>query len=47
MKNRRFALATHDKFFLAIEASDPKYSETETRKLLETIGGAHIEMVEE
>jgi len=47
LKNRRFALATHDRFFLVIESSDPKYSETETRKLLETLGSSHIELVEE
>jgi len=45
--NKRFALATRDKFFLAIGATDPKFSETETRKLLEEIGGAHIELVED
>jgi hypothetical protein len=38
LKNRRFALATHDKFFVVIEAADPKYRETETRKLLEDAG---------
>ena len=43
----RFALVTRDKFFLVIGASDPKFSETETRKLLESIGGAHIELVED
>jgi hypothetical protein len=47
LKHRRFALATHDRFFLVIETGDPKYSETETRKLLESLGSAHIEMVEE
>jgi hypothetical protein len=47
LKNRRFALATHDKLFLVIETADPKYSETETRKLLESLGSRHIEMVEE
>ena len=26
---------------------DEKFSETETRKLLESIGGAHIEIVED
>jgi hypothetical protein len=47
LKHKRFALATHDKFFLVIETSDPKYSQTETRKLLESLGSPRIEMVEE
>ena len=46
-KHRRFALATHDRFFVVIETDDPKFSETETRKLLEAAGSKHIEMVEE
>src|SRR5689334_24145174 len=33
LKNRRFALATHDRFFIVVETGDPKYSESETRKL--------------
>jgi hypothetical protein len=47
LKNQRFALATHDRFFVVIETSDPKYSETETRRLLEGLGSKHIEVVEE
>ena len=47
LKNRRFALATHDRFFVVIETTDPKYSEMETRRLLETLGSKHIEVVEE
>ncbi len=47
LKNRRFALATHDRFYVVIETSDPKYSETETRRLLESLGSRHIELVEE
>lgn len=43
----RFALASRDKFSLLIGATDPKFSETETRKLLEAIGGAHIEIIED
>jgi hypothetical protein len=30
-----------------IECDDPKYSETETRKLFETAGSRHIELVED
>lgn len=47
LKHKRFALATHDKFFVVIETADPKYSETETRKLLEAAGSKRIEMVED
>lgn len=46
-KHKRFALATHDKYFLVIETSDPRYSEVETRKLLEASGKPRIEMVED
>jgi hypothetical protein len=47
LKHRRFALATHDKFYIVIETADPKYSDTETRKLLENAGSKLIEVVEE
>ena len=47
LKHKRFALATHDKFFIVIETEDPKYSPTETRKLLENAGSKLIEVVEE
>jgi hypothetical protein len=47
LKNKRFALATHDRFFVMIETTDPKYSEVETRKLLEQAGSKYIELVED
>lgn len=47
LKNTRFALATHDKYFVVIETTDPKYSESDIRKLLEQAGSKHIELVEE
>jgi hypothetical protein len=47
LKNPRFALATHDRFYVVIEASDVKFSETGTRQLLESLGSKHIELVEE
>jgi hypothetical protein len=47
LKNRRFKQVTHDKFYIVIETDDPKYSEAETRKLLEAAGSRQIELVEE
>ena len=47
LKHPRFSNVTHDRFFIVIECADPKYSETETRKLLESAGSRHIEVVEE
>jgi hypothetical protein len=44
---KRFELVSRDKFFLVIGSLDPKFSETETRKLLAEIGGTHIDMVED
>jgi len=46
-KNNRFALVSRDRFFLVIEMSDPKFSETETRALLESAGSTHIELAVE
>jgi hypothetical protein len=47
LKHQRFALATHDRFFIVIESDDPKYSETETRQLLAAAGSRQIEEVKE
>lgn len=43
--SERFKAATHDRFFIVIEADDPKFSEEGTRKLLERAGSRHIETV--
>jgi hypothetical protein len=45
--SERFKLVSRDKFFLLVGALDEKFSEIETRKLLESIGGAHIEIIED
>lgn len=45
--SRQFHRATDDAFFIAIEARDPKFSPDATRAMLEDIGGANIELVEE
>lgn len=47
LKHKRFALATHDRFFLVIETGDPNYREADTRRLLESAGSKRIEMVED
>jgi hypothetical protein len=48
LANRTFCQgATHDKFIVVIETSDPRYSQVETRELLERTGCKHIEYVEE
>jgi hypothetical protein len=46
-KKKRFELVSRDKFFLVIGSGDLKFSETGTRKLLEELGGTHIELVED
>ena len=43
----RFKNVTHDKFYLCIESTDPKFDDAQTRKLLESVGGKHIEEVRE
>ena len=43
----RFRAATDDKFFISIEAGDPKFDVERTRTLLESTHAAHVEMIEE
>ncbi len=38
----QFGLATQTKFFLCIEASDPKFGKDETRKFLENLGAREV-----
>ena len=46
-EKKRFELVSRDKFYLVIGALDPKFSEDGTCKLLEELGGGHIELVED
>jgi hypothetical protein len=42
----RFALATRDRFFLCIEATDPRFDPQATRKFLEGLGAKEVSDVE-
>ena len=45
--SERFARATQDRFFLAVESEDPKYAEADTRQFLESLPGVkHVELIE-
>ena len=41
-----FALATRDRFFLVIEANDPRFSHAETAQFLNTVGAKNVSDVE-
>ncbi len=43
----RFAKVTDDKFFIVIEACDPKFSELETPDFLKSLGAGAVEMIHE
>ena len=43
----RFRAASDDKFFISIEAEDPKFDVDKTRELLEKAHASHVEIVEE
>ncbi len=45
--SHRFKRVTDDKFFVAIEAEDPKFSEAGTREFLSSLGPSAIETVED
>lgn len=38
---------TDDRFFLSVEAADPMFDAERTVQLLESLGGSHVELVEE
>lgn len=43
---KRFHLASQDRFFLAIEAADPRFDPRETRRLLESLNAREVVDVE-
>jgi hypothetical protein len=45
MQHPRFDRATDDKFFISIEARDPKFDRNSTRELLAKLGLKDIEEV--
>jgi len=45
--SERFRAATIDRFFISIEAEDPKFDVVKTRELLEGTHAAHVEVIEE
>jgi hypothetical protein len=47
MNYSRFAAATDDRFLLVIESTDPKFDRERSRKFLESIGAANVEVLEE
>ncbi|MCR9215749.1 MAG: DUF3341 domain-containing protein [Phycisphaerales bacterium] len=46
-KKDRFLRVSDDRLVIAIEAKDPKFDQSETKAFLESVGGNHIELVEE
>lgn len=46
-KSDRFLRVSDDRLIIAVEAKDPKFDQHDTRAFLESIGGTHIELVEE
>lgn len=45
--SERFERFSDDRFFISIEAKDPKWNETETVAFLEGLGSSHVELVED
>lgn len=43
----RFLRVSDDRFIVCVEAADPKFDPQQTRRLLESLGGKHIDLVEE
>lgn len=46
-RSSRFRRVTTDRFYISVEAADPKFDPERTRELLDSLGGAPAEAVEE
>lgn len=46
-KHPRFTLVTHDRFFLVIETTDPKFSPVQTRQFMEALHPVMLEEVKD
>ncbi|HEX6851911.1 MAG TPA: DUF3341 domain-containing protein [Candidatus Polarisedimenticolaceae bacterium] len=47
LRNARFKRTTDDRFFISIEATDPRFDVEATEKLLRDAGSLHVEWIEE
>ena len=45
--SRRFRRATADRFFISVEAVDPKFDAANTREFLATLGGSDVERIKD
>jgi len=46
-RSRRFKRVTNDRFFIGIEAADPRFDREKTEALLKQLGSSHIEWLED
>ena len=46
-RSERFRRATDDRFFIVVEASDPKFDSNSTPAFLESLGGIAVEAIED
>lgn len=45
--SKQFKNFSDDKFFICIEARDPKFSKDDTEDILKSVGGKNIELIED
>ena len=45
--SKQFKQFSDDKFFICIEARDPKFSKDDTEEILKSVGGKNIELIED